>query len=419
MSLPAVATTVTTSNATSISERGIAPIERAIAEIAAGRMVILVDDEDRENEGDFVIAADKATPESIAFMAEYGRGLICLAMDGRLIDRLELAPMAPQNEARLGTAFTVSMDAVDAPGTGVSAKARAHTIRKAIAHDAKPQDFRVPGHIFPLRARQGGVLVRTGQTEGSVDLARLAGLTPAGVICEVMELDGTMSRLPSLLELGARFGIPVVTVADLIQYRLRREPLVVREAESELATDFGKFRIVVYKSLVDGRSHAALVLGQLPAHDRDNEAEASPPTLVRVHRSNVLSDALGFTLARGQRNLQAALQAIAAEGQGVLLYLDADRDASELVGALQGYVERGQGKPWSPGPQTAHPSDFQEFGIGAQILRDLGLRRIRVLTNQAKRLRGVAGYGLDVVDWLPLQGDGLAGVGAATTGGPA
>ena len=419
MSAPVVVSAVPATGPAPAGERGIAPIERAIAEIAAGRMVILVDDEDRENEGDFVIAADKATPESIAFMAEYGRGLICLAMDGRLIDRLELAPMAPQNEARLGTAFTVSMDAVDAPGTGVSAKARAHTIRKAIAHDAKPQDFRVPGHIFPLRARQGGVLVRTGQTEGSVDLARLAGLTPAGVICEVMELDGTMSRLPSLLELGARFGIPVVTVADLIQYRLRREPLVVREAESELATDFGKFRIVVYKSLVDGRSHAALVLGQLPAHDRDIEAEASPPTLVRVHRSNVLSDALGFTLARGQRNLQAALQAIAAEGQGVLLYLDADRDASELVGALQGYVERGQGKPWSPGPQTAHPSDFQEFGIGAQILRDLGLRRIRVLTNQAKRLRGVAGYGLDVVDWLPLQADVPQGAGAATTGAPA
>lgn len=377
----------------------IAPIERAIAEIAAGRMVILVDDEDRENEGDFVIAADKATPEAIAFMAEHGRGLICLAMEGRLIDRLELPPMAPQNEARLGTAFTVSIDAADAPGTGVSARARAHTIQRAIAHDAKPQDFRVPGHVFPLRARQGGVLVRTGQTEGSVDLARLAGLTPAGVICEVMEEDGTMSRLPSLLAMGVKFGIPVVTVADLIQYRLRREPLVVREAESELATDHGKFRIVVYRSLVDGRSHAALVLGQLPSRSDDADDDA---VLVRVHRSNVLSDAFGFTLARGQRNLQAALAAIAQEGRGVLLYLDADRDAGELVDALQNYVERGQGKPWAPPSQTAHPSDFQEFGIGAQILRDLGLQRIRVLTNQAKRLRGVAGYGLDVVEWLPL-----------------
>ncbi len=371
----------------------IAPIERAIKDIAAGRMVILVDDEDRENEGDLVIAADKVTPEAIAFMAEHGRGLICLAMDGPYIERLELPAMAAQNEARLATAFTVSIDAVSAGGYGVSARGRAETIRRAIAHDASPKDFCIPGHIFPLRARQGGVLVRTGQTEGSVDLARLAGLTPAGVICEVMEPDGTMSRLPSLLELGERFDIPVVTVADLIEYRLQSEPLVVREAQSELATEFGPFQIAIYRSLVDGGTHAALTYGDV-AGDK--------PTLVRVHRANLLSDAFGFALSSGRRNLAAAMATIAHAGAGVLIYLDVDRDAGALARVLQSYVERSAGRAWPP-PESAHaPMDFQEFGTGAQILRDLGLKKLRVMTNQPVRLRAVSGYGLEIVEWLPV-----------------
>lgn len=371
----------------------IAPIEQAIADIAAGRMVILVDDEDRENEGDLVIAAERVTPEAIAFMAEHGRGLVCLAMQGALIDRLELGPMAPQNEARLGTAFTVSMDAVDAPGAGISARARAHTIARAIAADASAKDFRVPGHVYPLRARQGGVLVRSGQTEGSVDLARLAGLVPAGVICEVMAPDGTMSRLPSLLEFGARYGIRVVTVADLIEYRLQKEPLVVREAESRLATDYGEFRIIIYRSLVGTGTHAALIHGDVGPDE---------PALVRVHRSNPLADAFGFVLSSAQRNLAAAMAQIAREGAGVLLYLDAERDADELGDALQTYAERAAGRVWPP-PDVAHAKmDFQEFGIGAQILRDLGLKRLRVMTNQPRRLRGVSGYGLEIVQWLAV-----------------
>jgi 3,4-dihydroxy 2-butanone 4-phosphate synthase/GTP cyclohydrolase II len=378
----------------------LAPISAAIADIAAGRMVILVDDEDRENEGDLVIAADKVTPESIAFMAEHGRGLICLAMDGALIDRLELTPMAPQNETRLGTAFTVSIDAIDCHGPGVSARNRAHTIQRAIAADASPLDFAVPGHVFPLRARTGGVLVRSGQTEGSVDLARLAGLSPAGVICEVMEPDGTMARLPSLLELGRRFDIKVVSVADLIEYRLQSEPLVVREAQSQLQTDYGPFDIAIYRSLMDGSTHAALTFGTIgPA-----------PTLVRVHRGNLLADAFGFALSSGRRNLASAMEAIAKEGRGVLIYLDVDREGAALAGVLQGYVERssfaGQdgdrnGLRRPPAQDKMH---LQEFGSGAQILRDLGLKKLRVMTNQPVRLRGVSGYGLEIVEWLPVGG---------------
>ncbi len=371
----------------------IGAIEQAVADIAAGRMVILVDDEDRENEGDFVVAAERCTPEAVAFMAEHGRGLICLALHPALVDRLELGPMAPQNEARLGTAFTVSIDAVDCSGSGISARARAHTIARTIAPDARAQDFRVPGHIYPLRARPGGVLVRAGQTEGSVDLARLAGLAPAGVICEVMAPDGTMSRLPALLEFAARHSIAVVTVADLIEYRLQREPLVVREAESQLATDYGDFRIVLFRSVVDGGTHAALVCGDITGDE---------PVLVRVHRSNPLSDVFGFTLSRGQRNLGAAMQQIAQAGRGVLLYLEAERNGDELAETLSNYVERSQGRPWPPPQLAAAKMDFQEFGTGAQILRALGLRRLRVITNQPRRLRGVSGFGLEVVQWLPI-----------------
>lgn len=371
----------------------IAPIRQAIADIAAGRMVILVDDEDRENEGDLVIAADKCTPEAIAFMAEHGRGLICLAMDSKLCQRLELRPMAAQNEAQLGTAFTVSIDAVDCHGPGVSARNRAHTIQRAISASARPADFCVPGHVFPLAARDGGVLVRTGQTEGSVDLARLAGLTPAGVICEVMEPDGSMSRLPSLLELGEKHGILVVTVADLIQHRLKYEPLVVREAQSTLATDYGQFEIAIYRSLIDNSTHAAMSYGTV---------DPSKPTLVRVHRANLLSDAFGFALSSGRKNLAAAMQAMAKEGAGVILYLDVDRDASELSAALEQCVARSAGRPWPPPDAANQANMFREFGLGAQILSDLGVRQLRVMTNHPRRLRGVSGYGLEVVEWLPI-----------------
>lgn len=375
------------------TQQRIAPIETAVAEIAAGKMVILVDDEDRENEGDLVIAAERVTPQAVAFMARHGRGLVCLAMHPALIDRIELPPMAPQNEARLGTAFTVSIDAVDAPGAGISAKARAHTILRALAPDATAKDFRSPGHIYPLRARLGGVLVRSGQTEGSVDLARLAGLAPAGVICEVMGDDGEMSRLPALLEFGARYGISVVTVADLIEYRLQREPVVVREAESTLSTEFGTFRIVIFRSLVDGGTHAALVCGDIGGEE---------PVLVRVHRGNPLGDVFGFTLSRGKRSLTASLRRIAQEGRGALVYLEAERDGGDLADVLGTYIERTKGRAWPPSAPAGAKMDFQEFGIGAQILRALGLRRLRVMTNQPRRLRAVSGFGLEIAAWEPV-----------------
>ncbi len=368
----------------------IAPIADAVADIAAGRMVILVDDEDRENEGDLVIAAERVTPEAIAFMAKHGRGLVCLAMDAPLVDRLELPPMAPQNEARLGTAFTASIDAVDAQGSGISARARAHTILRALTPGATARDFRIPGHVYPLRARPGGVLVRSGQTEGSVDLARLAGLAPAGVICEVMGDDGAMSRLPALLDFGAQHGIAVVTVADLIEYRLQREPVVVREAQSTLSTEFGSFQIVIFRSLVDGGTHAALVCGDIAGEE---------PVLVRVHRGNPLGDVFGFTLSRGKRSLSACLRRIAAEGRGALVYLDAERDGTNLADVLGTYIERTKGRPWPPMATVGATMDFQEFGIGAQILRALGLRRLRVMTNQPRRLRAVSGFGLDIAAW--------------------
>jgi 3,4-dihydroxy 2-butanone 4-phosphate synthase/GTP cyclohydrolase II len=374
----------------------LAPIPRAVAEIAAGRMVILVDDEDRENEGDLVIAAAHATPTAIAFMAEHGRGLVCLALDGAMCDQLELPPMTPQNQAQLSTAFTVSIDATEVGAHGASARNRALTVQKAISPVASARDFAMPGHMFPLRARTGGVLARTGQTEGSVDLARLAGLPPAAVICEVMADDGTMARLPALQAFGERHGIVVCSVADLIEHRLQSEPLVRCAARSKLQTDFGFFDIAIYRSLIDGSTHAALTCGDVSRGD---------PTLVRVHRANLLSDAFGFALSQGRRNLAKALERIAKEGRGVLLYLDVDRDADELGAVLQGYVLREAGRPWLPADASTKPMDFMEFGTGAQILRDLGLRKLRVLTNQPRRLRGVSGYGLEIVEWLPVGDD--------------
>lgn len=371
----------------------ISDIEGAIADIRDGRMVILVDDEDRENEGDFVIAAEKVTPEAIAFMAEYGRGLICLAMEGSQLDRLDLLPMASANQAPLSTAFTQSIDAADCVGSGVSGRDRAHTILRAIAGDARPEHLRVPGHVFPLRARPGGVLVRSGQTEGSVDLARLAGLHPSGVICEVMAHDGTMQRLPSLLEFGAKHGIRVVTVADLIEHRIHHEPLVREVARSLLPTPFATFDLRLFRSEVDESLHVALTLGDL-----DHET----PTLVRVHRANLLGDAFGIRSARGGRHLALALERVAAEGHGAVVYLGVRDSADALAEALRSYASR-QGGAAFPSPEAAGAKmDFKEFGLGAQILRCLGLGALRLLTNSPRRLRGVSGFGLHVVEWLPL-----------------
>lgn len=375
----------------------IAPIEDAIADIAAGKMVILVDDEDRENEGDLVVAAQHATAETIAFMVRYGRGLICLALDDELIAPLEIAPMATSNQAPLCTAFTESIDATTCKGAGVSAADRAHTIARAIADDADPSHFRVPGHVFPLRARNGGVLVRSGQTEGSVDLARLAGLKAAGVICEVMASDGTMQRLDALLKFGQEQDIKVVTVADLIEHRVRNEPLVVEQARSEMPTQWGTFDLRIFRGSHDGAEHVALTMGDL---DRD------VPTLVRVHRQNTLSDAFGFALSHSKRNLALALERIAEEGTGALVHLGVPQDSSTLSAALRGYVERAAGRPWPRPETTGWKMDYREFGTGAQILRALGLGKLRVLNHSPLRLRAVGGFGLEIVAWEPLESEG-------------
>ena len=373
---------------------GIDRIENAIADIRAGKMVVLVDDEDRENEGDLVIAAEKVDAEAIAFMATHGRGLICLAMEGEQVDRIGLQPMANANQAPLSTAFTESLDAIDCEGSGASAHDRALTILRAIAPDATPGGFRTPGHVFPLRARRGGVLVRSGQTEGSVDLARLAGLHPSGVICELMAPDGSMQRLDSLLQFGARHDIRVVTVADLIEHRIHHEPLVQLVAESRLPTPWATFDLRLFRADVDGSLHVALVLG---------DVQTAAPTLVRVHRSSLLGDALGLQVARGRVHLEAAMQRIASEGRGVLLYLGARDEVQELAASLRSYVAREGGAPFPAPADKAKQMDFQEFGIGAQILRALGLKQLRLLTNSPRRLRAVSGFGLQVVEWLPLR----------------
>lgn len=372
----------------------IANIEEAIADIAAGKMVILVDDEDRENEGDLVIAAERVTPAAIAFMIEHARGLICLALDGPLLDPLELSPMTNHNQAPLSTAFTESIDAVDRAGSGASAADRARTILRAITDGVRPTDFSVPGHVFPLRAKTGGVLVRSGQTEGSVDLARLAGCKPAGVICEVMARDGTMRRLDSLLAFGQDHGIKVVTVADLIEHRVRTESLVIEEARSHLPTPWGTFDMTVYRTAHDDATHVALTMGTL-SRER--------PTLVRVHRQNTLSDVFGFAISHSRASLANALARIAAEGEGALVHLAVPQDASTLSDALHGYVDRAAGRAPEPNAGPLVKMDFKEFGAGAQILRALGLGKLRVLTNSPLRLRGVGGFGLTIVAWEALE----------------
>ena len=380
-------------------ERQLSAIEDAIVDIREGRMVILVDDEDRENEGDLVVAAEKVTAESIAFMAQHGRGLVCLALDGDMVDRLGLEPMALQNQAPLSTAFTESIDAAVCQGSGASPRDRARTILAAIDGDASRPDFRVPGHVFPLRARKGGVLVRSGQTEGSVDLARLAGLAPAGVICEVVAEDGSMQRLRGLLRFGEQHGIRVVSVADLIEYRVHHEPLVVCESESRLPTAWGEFRIRVFRSLVDDTIHAALTMGA---------QQPDVPTLVRVHRANLLGDAFGFCISSSRRNLDRALQAIAAEGNGALVYLCVEDHPDALADLLQTYAVRGQGRQWPTAEMRKRPMDFKEFGVGAQILQQLGLGKVRIMTDHPRRLRAVSGFGLEIVGWQSLEPDGDA-----------
>ncbi len=371
----------------------LASIEEAIEEIRHGRMVILMDDKDRENEGDLCMAAEKVTPTAINFMATHGRGLICLPLTEQKVKDLGISMMVTENTSPFGTAFTVSVDAASGISTGISAADRAKTILDAIADDAKPQDLVTPGHIFPLRARNGGVLVRAGQTEGSVDLARLAGLKPAGVICEIMKNDGTMARQPDLMKFARKHKVKVVTIADLIQYRLNYDSLVYRAATAPLPTRAGGlFQAVVYNTHVDQSEHLALIKGNISPKEE---------TLVRVHTKYVPGDVFGFELLNTGAVIQRSMEIIAKEGKGVILYLQPEHKGIRPAMVQYPTVEGKQQKNMNP--SFVYRADFKEYGIGAQILRDLGVRKMRLLTNNRKHLVGLRGYGLEVTSLEPIS----------------
>jgi 3,4-dihydroxy 2-butanone 4-phosphate synthase / GTP cyclohydrolase II len=370
----------------------LASIEEAIEEIKRGRMVILMDDKDRENEGDLCMAAEKVTPEAINFMATYGRGLICLPLTEERVRYLGIPMMVSENTSPFGTAFTVSVDAAFGITTGISAADRAKTILDAIADEAKPQDLVTPGHIFPLRARKGGVLVRAGQTEGSVDLARLAGLKPAAVICEIMKDDGTMARQPDLMKFARKHRLKVCTIADLIQYRLNYESLVFRAAAAPLPTRAGGlFQAIVYNTQVDQSEHLALIKGEIFPKDE---------TLVRVHTKYVPGDVFGFELLNTGAVIQRSMEIIARETQGVILYLQPDQKVQHPSMVAYPKVEGKRRKDLNP--SFLYRADFKEYGIGAQILRDLGVRKMRLLTNNRKHLVGLGGYGLEITSPVPI-----------------
>jgi 3,4-dihydroxy 2-butanone 4-phosphate synthase/GTP cyclohydrolase II len=371
-------------------------IEQAIEDIKAGKMVILVDDEDRENEGDLTIAAEKATPEIINFMARYGRGLICLSMTGEKLDSLNLPMMVKDNTSPFNTGFTVSIEARRGVTTGISAADRATTILTAIADDTKPSDLVRPGHIFPLRARKGGVMVRAGQTEGSVDLARLAGLKPAGVICEIMNEDGSMARMPSLEIFSEEHGIGICTIADLIEYRMRMESFVRRSAEAVIPTSFaGEFKVIVYENDVDDLMHVALVKGEISANQ---------PILVRVHSECLTGDVFSSMRCDCGDQLHKAMEMMDKEGSGILLYMRQEGRGIGLVNKLKAYVLQDQGLDTvDANLELGFQADMRNYGIGAQVLVDLGVKKMRLLTNNPKKMIGLDGYGLSIIEQIPIE----------------